>query len=160
MPTTVAQEIINLRIDLDDPTGIYWQTADYLVWMNDAQLDIARRAECLMEYAQTSCAANVARYAAPSDAIRLHEVTYSPNDPSQIYPLSYKGRQELNGIWWVNQSTPATYPLYYTTWSQPPFIMVQLFPVPSQIGQLAFWYYRLPIPVANTTDTIDIPAGY
>lgn len=160
MTTTVQTEITNVLLDLDDTSQAYFKNPELILWINQAATDIARRGECLLEYATANCLANVANYPMPADMIRAHEVTYSPNDPTQIYPLTYKGRQEMNGVWWVNQTTPATYPLFYTTWQQPPMIIMQTYPVPAQPGQLAFWYYRLPVAVSATTDTIDLPDGY
>lgn len=160
MTTTVQQEINNVLIDLDDTAQVYFDNTSLILWINQAQLDIARRAECLMDYAEANCQPNVANYPMPQDAIRVHELTYSPNDPTQIYPLIYRGRQEMNSIWWINQTTPATYPLFYTTWQQPPMIMIQVYPVPASVGVLQYWYYRLPVSVSAVTDIIDIPDGY
>lgn len=160
MTTTLGTEITNLGIDLDDTAQRYFTSTNLTLWINQATTDIARRAECLMEYAETNCFPNVANYPLPQDMIRAHEVTYSPNDPTQIYPLTYKGRQEMNGVWWVNQTTPATYPLFYTSWQQPPMVMIQLYPVPASVGILSVWYYRLPVPVVNSGDLIDLPDGY
>lgn len=158
--TTLAEEITSLGLDLDDPNQVYFDSTSLAYWINQAQLDIARRAECLMNYEQMDSLANVAYYAAPQDCIRIHELTFSPNDPMQIYPLTYRGRQEMNNIWYVNQQSPGTYPLFYTTWSQPPLIMVQVYPLPSQAGQLQYWYYRLPVEVVNSSDYIDVPSGW
>lgn len=160
MTITVQTEINNLIIDLDDPNQTYFFSSNLIMWINQAQTDIARRAECLMDYQEVNAVTNVASYPLPQDAIRVHELTFSPNDPTQIYPLTYKGRQEMNGVWWVNQTTPATYPLYYTTWQQPPMIMIQVYPVPAENGVFQCWYYRLPVSVSLTTDILDIPDGY
>ena len=122
--TTLAEELVNVRLDLDDPNGKYFDTPSLTLWINQGCLDIARRAECLMENESIQSLANVAYYSAPQDCICIHELTFSPNDPTQIYPLTYRGRQEMNNIWYVNQTTPGSYPLFYTTWSQPPLIMV------------------------------------
>lgn len=159
MPTLVATEIQNILLDLDDVNQNYFKNPELLMWINQAQTDIARRGECLLEFGSCNCVASVANYPLPSDVIRVHEITFSPNDPTQIYPLMYKGRQEMNGVWWINQTTSATYPLFYTTWQQPPMIMIQLYPVPAQVGRLDFWYYRLPLQVA-VGDYLDLPDGY
>lgn len=160
MATTLATELTNLGIDLDDANQNYFTSTNLTLWINQACEDIARRAECLMDTITIATTTNQAIYPAPADTIRINEVTYSPNDPTQIYPLQYKGRQEMSSIWYVNQTTPGTYPSYYTTWSQPPIIFVQVYPVPSQPGVLQYWYYRLPKPVVLTTDLLDIPDGY
>ena len=160
MPTTLSTELTNLGLELDDPNAVYFTSAKLTLWINQAQTDIARRAECLMNTAIVPVVSNTSLFPAPPDTIRMHEVTFSPNDPTQIYPLTYKGRQEMNAIWYVNQQTPGSYPLFYTTWSQPPIIFLQVYPLPAQDGILQFWYYRLPVDVVNTTDLLDIPEGY
>lgn len=160
MTTTLLQERTNVLLDLDDVNQNYFDTNSLDLWINQACTEIARRAECLMDYSEANCFANVANYPMPIDMIRAHEVTFSPNDPTQIYPLIWKGRQEMNGVWWINQTTPATYPLYYTTWQQPPGTMMQVYPVPAQVGVLQFWYYRLPVTASNNNDLIDLPDGY
>jgi len=160
MPTTLATELTNLGLDLDDVAQTYYTPQKLTLWINQGQLDIARRAECLLESTILPCAANNSIYAAPPDLIRINEVTFSPNDITQIYPLTMKSRQEMNAIWYVNQQTPGSYPLFYTTWQQPPVVFVQLFPIPAQDGNLQFWYYRLPKDVTTGTDYLDIPEGY
>lgn len=160
MPIQLLTEQQNCGIDLDDINGTYFTPDSLTFWINEACLDIARRAECLMDSETVSTMPMVSTYPAPQNTIRIHEVTFSPNDPQQIYPLMYKGRQEMNAIWAVNQTTPSNYPSFYTTWSQPPFINLQVFPLPSQSGILQYWFYRLPVPVINPTDYLDIPEGY
>lgn len=160
MATTLATELTNLGIDLDDVNQNYFTAANLTLWINQGQEDIARRAECLLQTNTTPVMTNTTIYPAPQDTIRLNEVTFSPNDPTQIYPLQMKGRQEMNNIWYVNQTTPASYPVYYTVWAQPPIIFIQIYPAPSQAGILQYWYYRLPAPVSLTTDLIDVPDGY
>lgn len=160
MTTSLGTELTNLGIDLDDATNAYWSTADLTLWINQACTEIARQAECLMDTYTLITAPNVSTYAAPIDCVRINSVYFSPNDPTQKYPVAYKGRQEMNAVWNVNQTSVNNYPNFYTTWQQPPYVQCQVFPVPSQPGILEFWYYRLPIPVQNSTDLIDLPDGY
>lgn len=46
---TVADEISALLIDLDDPNQRYFDDDALITWINQAQMDIARRAECLLQ---------------------------------------------------------------------------------------------------------------
>src|SRR6185312_2126934 len=160
MPTTLATELTNLGVDLDDASQSYFTSAMLTQWINQAAVEIARRAECLMDTYEITTVPSVSTYSGPIDSIRINQIYFSPNDPTQLYPLTYKGRQELNSIWYVNQTSLNNYPMFYTTWQQPPYVQCQIFPVPSTTGLLQFWYYRLPIPVQANTDIIDIPDGY
>lgn len=160
MPTTLQTELTNLSLDLDDASFTYYTSTKLTLWINQGCEDIARRAECLLDTVTTNVMTNQNIISAPPNTIRIHEVTFSPNDPTQIYPLTYKGRQEMNQIWAVNQMTPASYPSYYTTWSQPPYITLQVYPIPAQAGIIQYWYYRMPKGVVNSSDLIDLPDGY
>lgn len=161
MTTTLSQELTNLGIDLDDANNVYNSTASLTQYINQGCVEIARRAECLLDMQSCTAITNISYYLAPANCVRLHQVTFSPlNNPQQIYPLMYKGKTEMNAIWGVNQNLPGSYPQFYTTWKNPPAISIQVFPVPAQAGSIGFWYYRLPNPVANGTDLIDLPDGY
>lgn len=165
MPLTVLQtEITNLGIDLDDVSQAYWTTPMLTMWINQGMLEIARKTECLLGNLTEPASVNQNQYPMPADMIRIHEVTFSPlagmvADPTQTYPLTFKGRQEMNTIWYINQSTPASYPIYYTTWQFPPVTWMQVYPVPAQPGQFTYFYYRTPRQVSASTDYLDIPEG-
>lgn len=160
MPVSLNDELTNLGLDLNDVNSVFFTTNKLTMWINQAQLNIARRAECLLETSIIPLPSGQYMITAPADVIRINMVTFSPNDPTQIYPLTFKARGEMNSIWYVNQQTPGSYPLFYTTWAHPPTIICQVFPIPAQPGVLQFWYYRLPKDVVNTTDFLDIPEGY
>jgi len=157
---TLSAELTALGQDLDDINNVYWTQLALTQWINQGLVTIARKAECLLGTSSVPASTNQSQYPLPPDLVRVHEVTFSPNDPTQIYPLTFKGRQEMNTIWYINQTTPASYPIYYTTWAQPPVTWMQVYPVPAQPGNFTYLYYRLPRTAVLTTDTLDIPDGY
>jgi hypothetical protein len=67
---------------------------------------------------------------------------------------------EMDQIWGINQQWPASYPLYYTMWKDPPTMQIVLYPVPAAAGSLVVYYYQQITPVVLGTDNIDILVGW
>jgi hypothetical protein len=162
LTATLSQLLTNSRSILDEASASFWSDAELTVLINDCQREIARRTETLQ---QTNNAIDglvgQGIYALPRDAIRLHRIEFQPtNQSTQIYPMEFTTREQLDRIWGFYQQRQSSYPQYAVLWGMPPTITMQVYPVPAQPGTFNIFYYRLPVPLVNSTDTSDIPDGW
>jgi len=153
--------LTNIGYALDDPTNQKWTPAQLLTYINEASVDIARRAEVLLTTSFIKVLSMCRDYIAPQDVIRIYKVEFQPyNNSLQIWPLEYRGIIEMDAVWGINQFTPSAWPNVWTTWQNPPQVLIRLYPMPSQPGTLNVYYYRLPVQVQAATDLIDTPSGW
>lgn len=160
MPTSLSTTLEDVRARISEASPIFWQDTDLTNWINEACRDIARRAECLWSLANISVVANTQTYPGPITMIRIHKIEFSPTGTSLTYPVEASNILNMDQIWGIRQNVPSTYPSFYTLWGNTPNVTIKLFPVPAVAGNLAVYYYRIPTPVNNPIDTLDIPEGW
>jgi hypothetical protein len=157
-----AQSIVSNA--LDDPNNDYVTLAQLTNWINEGCLDIARRSQTLQQMATIPVIALQNIYTMPTNLLSVHRMEYIPSGQiypnQQIYPLVYRAINDMDQVWGVNQGSQSTYPQFFTPWSNPPNLTVQLFPVPAQSGTLNVWYYRTATPVINGGDLLDVVEGF
>ena len=160
MAETLGQLIEAVREQLAEATGEQWDDDMLTRWINDGAMDIARKAEVLQDREDVDCSDGVAEYTLPTDVLRVHRVEfYFDSDTSTKYPLEYRDFQNMDSVWYTNQSSEGT-PGYYTLWGFPPSLKIVLFPVPSADGTAKVFYYRIPTRRYGTADAIELPEGY
>lgn len=109
-------------------------------WLNEGQLDFARKTLCLASRAKSVTTAGDAVYALPSDLLRLLEVKYGAEKLSEI-PLA--DAVDTEGV-----------PTGYAKLGQ---TSILLSPVPSAEGQLEIIYYQTPDKLVNPGDESILP---
>lgn len=163
MAVTLPNAITQVRDLLDEASAQFWSDDQITSWLNEACADSQRRAEWKQEIADITVVADTQKYDAPTDVLRIHRVTFTPNlggENQNTYTLEYRGLMEMDQVWGINQQWPASYPLYYTLWGQPGTGMqIITYPVPSQTGDMLVYYYP-EITVASGSDPLDIPQGF
>lgn len=166
MPTSLTTTLADVRSRLDETTASFWQDPELTTWINEACRDIARRAEVLRALpAPIAVSAGTAKYAMPTNIVRIHRVEFTPTGSTNIYLVEPKTREEMDQYWGWLQQSQASYPLVYVEWGIVGGVgndahTIQLYPVPSQAGSLQIYSYRLPVPVAVGGDNLDIPEGW
>lgn len=161
MALTAIEVIRQIRSLIDEPSPALASDADILAWINQAQRDIARKAECLEQSATLPVTSLQQTVTAPVDTIRIHEVKYQPTGQTFVYPLEYREKREMNYFWGTYPSQSSAYPNYWTSWGiSPSAIDITLFPVPAQAGNLLVYYYRFPADIMFFTSPLDIPGGW
>ena len=169
MPVTIATAITNTRSLLDEPTGTVqpmWSDTELTTWLNEACADMQRRCEWKMNTATIPVSIGTQKFAAPDDTVRIHRVTFSPSpqggNAQNTYTLEYRGFMEMDQVWGINQQWPASYPLYYTLFGQPGTGSLEIitYPVSSQAGALAVYYFPEVISNTSTTANLDAPQGF
>ena len=169
MPTTLQDCITRSRSLIEEVSARFWTDTELTNWINDGSRDMARRAEDLLTFDQSitippnsGSLLGPVRYPLPQDLIRIHRVEFVPTGigAQQIYYLQASTYQEMDSYWGVTQSTPSNFPIYYVLWGVPGMTgrnqqTMQLYPNPSQGGNLNVYYYRLPRrftdPLADST---------
>jgi hypothetical protein len=138
-----------------------WQDPELDNWINEGLRDVARRTETLLDFnTSTQILPNQAKTPVPRDVIRIHRVEFCPIGASQVYPVNPSTYQEMDQYWGVFPMQQRSYPYYYVLWGFPPSLTMQLYPVPSQAGNLNIYYYRLPKALVNDGDVAEIPEGW
>lgn len=160
MPATLTQAQTIVAAALDDPLNQYFSLTQLANWINEGCLDVARRSQTLQKLGTVPVVALTAQYTMPADLLSIHRVEFVPTGAIQTYPVTYRSVNDMDQVWGVNQSSPNTYPQFYTPWNSPPNLTIQLFPVPSQTGTLNIWYYRIPVTAVSPTDNLDVVEGF
>lgn len=148
----LGEIIKSVQRQLGDESEVQFEKADIKRWANDAQVDIARKTECLQEHSETSAVSEDGSYLLPADFIGLKRVSF---DKSVIQPTtldnadkSYPNRDRGEG----STGSPSTYYVWGRT--------LHLYPWPEQggIANLDIWYYRAPKALAADEDIPEIPS--
>ena len=194
MPQQLTDAIYRVRSELNEPAyptlpgstvgnpaPQFFTDTEITQWINDGLRDISRRAEALITYDTTISipayipvpGQSAPTYTLPTDVIRIQRIEFIPTGAiNQTYPLQASTQQEMDQVWGTYQQNPASYPQWWVTRGYPGgtgrnLFVLQVYPVPSQGGTLAIFYYRLPIRIgdpvatpANYTVTLDIVEGW
>jgi hypothetical protein len=153
----------DVRAHLDEATATFWTDAQLNSFINDALRDIARRTESLQALGTIATVAGTRSYTLnfSPNLIRVHRCEFDPGPGSgPIYPLEARSFYELDQVWGSQQAQTRAYPDYFALYGFPPNLQIYLYPVPSQVGNLNVYYYRLPATAVNDTDVLDIPEGW
>lgn len=163
---TLAQLRTAIRLQIDEPTARFWTDADLNQWINDGLKDIARRTETIQSYnTSVSAVVGTAKYAFPTDLIRVHRVEFTPTGQTTTYTLEAKTQDEMDRIWFGDQTSQSSYPSYFMIWGFPGGTgtmehKFQVWPVPSQTGTFNIYYYRVPTALSADGDVAQVPSGW
>src|SRR5262245_54718114 len=163
MPTTLSMILADVRSRLDERiTPRFWTDAELTTWINESLRDISRRTETLQQFSTTvSITPSQNKYTLPANVIRVHRVEFVPSGAQQTYTVQASTYQEMDQIWGISQNMQqSSYPYYYVLWGFTPSLVLQLYPVPAQAGNLNLFYYRLPAVLVSSSDVAEIPEGW
>lgn len=163
MATALTTAIKFVRQLIDEPTAAFWSNTELTQWINEACKDIARRAETKQTTVLITGVLTQQDYTMPADTYRVHRVEFHPTEVPRttlFYTLEYRGMMEMDQIWGINKTWPASYPLYYTLWKNPPALKMIVYPVPQTAGKFQIYYYQQVTEATGTSDDIDVLPGY
>jgi len=156
----VSEAISDIRARLNEKVPRFWSPEELLRWVNEAQRDIARRAEYLQDNQDIAVSDGDGEYTLPSNLLRLTRVEFVPTGQTQVYTLEFVDFSSVDEYYGLNKTSEG-YPDIFTVWGFPPSAKIQLYPVPSVAGTLTVYYYRTPTDIAdNDTATLEIPDGW
>ncbi len=162
MPTSLLVLRTDVRSRLDEVTQRFWQDDELNNWINEAARDLARRTETIQQF-NTSVITQpgLPKYPMPPDMIRVHRVEFIPvGNTTNVYPVQASTYQEMDQYWGITPTIQQSYPCFYVLWGTPPSLTMQLYPVPSTIGTLNIYYFRLPIPAIRDQDLVEVVEGW
>ncbi len=150
---SVADIAIRVKRIFGDEAGVEIDDNDILRWVNDGQLDIVRRTECIQRTSEISAGVNVSSYPVPFDFLFFKRATFDGRLLSSI-PF-----QTLDSLYPHRQSEAATGSPEYITVSGATFL---LYPAPDVTGatNIDLTYVARPILVSAVSDTPEIPIAF
>jgi hypothetical protein len=164
MPLTLGDARIALRDRLDESAGRRWTDAELNRYLAEGATDISRRAETNIRKFTITGTLNISEYPVPSlpyDILRLHRAEWQPTADTKIRSLEYRDLQNMDAVWFDEQaSATRRQPEFWTLLGYPPELVVKVWPVPSDGGNLIIHAYCTPMPPASDPTPIDLPAGW
>lgn len=165
--TTLTEALAEARDDLDEQTAVHWLDAQLIRYANDGLKRVARMSECLRESVTKAIVAGTYEYTMSTmthDIIRFHAANFVRTGDTYEYWLKYKDMLQGVQDWGGGRRQVQGTPTRFFTWSQPPTLKINLYPVPAEDGTLTLYYYRLPA-FYNTNGSgnsapIDLPSGW
>ena len=141
-------------IDEEDVTAGFWTDVSLTRWINQGNIDLARRLENLEDTESSNVVALTPNYNLPTDCIKIRRVTYNSR---ALYPIEYETLNDItaDGSGELTETgTPTNFYIFDND--------IWLYPVPSAslaLG-LKIWYYKRPATLTNTVDTPEQPEQY
>lgn len=164
MSKTQGELLTDVRERLDESTGHMWQDSEIRRWINQGARDIARKTETLLTTEEVAGVVGTASYVMPADIIRVHRVEWITDSEDQTFPLEYRDYNNADGVWWTQQNQTEGVPFMFTMWGFPPSLQLIIYPVPSDVGTIKIFYYRLSAELdLDGTDSgvvVEIPEGW
>lgn len=160
MAVTLSEAIAQVRSLIDEPSAAFWSNLELTNYINEGCKDVARRAETKFTEKHITAVVTQQNYTLPTDILRIHKVEFIPTASELNYTLTYRGLMEMDQIWGINKTWPASYPMFYTLWKNPPNLQLITYPVSQTQGQFNIYYFQRTVTAVATTDDIDVLAGY
>jgi hypothetical protein len=130
-------------------------------WVYEGARDICRKLECLQSIATVATTASTQTYSLSTvNFFRIHYGEWQPTGDSTTYPLTYRDWHTMSEVWGSSQRITQGTPEVWTLWGQPPNVTASLYPIPSAVGTLRIYYYRLPIVKASDATLVEVPEGW
>lgn len=150
----VADIKVRVRRQFGDESAAQIIDADIYRWITDAQFDIVRQNQTLLQVISASnSVVNQQDYTLPADLLVLHSIKYN-NYTLKNYTLQ-QFQESVDG--WeatVNTGTPVFYMVYAST--------VSLFPIPDEaiVNGIKIYYSKKPATISSDGDAISLPDNY
>lgn len=134
-----------------DESGVQVTTADIIRWVNQGQLDIARRQRLIKAKATANSIAGTGDYTFPADVLFVQQVTVNG------LPVEYRSFEEASEYIKANDPTRFStgQPSIWYEWAG----TYSFWPIPdtSITGGIAVYYIQAPVVIDELTDNLTIP---
>lgn len=164
MPTG-TEALAAIRAHLNEPVEAAWLQTTLRTYLNEACRDIARRTLCLRDDDTIVGVAGTTEYVAPARILRIYRAEWRPGgaDTRKI-PLTAKAYGAMDAIWYSDQDTFQSEPIFYMTWGTSPALKFKVYPAPYQASTFELFVARLPVDIAvggaNDALALDLPTGW
>ena len=162
MTYTLLQGTTEARALLDEASpGSMWSDAQIHSWLNQATMDVARRAENLWQEDAISVTALQQIYPFPSDFLNCHRAEFLLGSGPQTYNVEYREINAMDEVWGVLHNLPQAWPQYFTIRGNTTNgLFLFLYPAPGATGTLTVYYYRQAKAAVNSSDLLDVQPGW
>ena len=150
--TRLASEIVTaVQRQFGDESGTQINTTDIIRWINQGQLQIARRIEAYKSTATTPSVAGQTAYSFPSDQILVINGIFYADTPLQYISFEQAQASILSSSNFSSiQNTPTT----YYEWDD----SIYLYPVPKDSGDtIKLFVVKQPTIVTTVSDALTLP---
>ena len=145
----LGQIIIAVQRQFGDESGAQITRSDIVRWVNDAQVDITRKTECLQVHSETDTLKGDGSYDVPFDFIKIRRVSYRGQR------LVRTELEHLDNVEPRRDNEPDGSPKFFYVWGRRIF----LYPRPSRSGEgkLEIYYVKMPDELVSDLDVPEIP---
>lgn len=151
----------DIRTRLDEPDPGFWTDDELKFWANEGLRDACRRLELLRSQKSYDTVPEQGEFPMPEDMLRVYRLEYRRSS-TYIIPLEYAQLNRMDDVWGVTRVSSST-PYFYTTDGYPggggKFIVYPSLSETLTDGIRAY-YYRLPRPIVDLEDPVDIHSGW
>lgn len=157
----VSDVMDRVKRSFGDESGVQITDADIIRWINDAQREMVKHNETLLEKAAlTSTVADQQEYTMPADLLIFRQVSYKPTGYRSFMKLKGYSFVEFNELvdGYDGTEYPTGTPNVFTIHAD----KLILFPIPEESisNSLKIYYNRKPTDVVNSASTLDLPDSY
>lgn len=152
----LASDIIaRVRGSFGDTNSVELTDNTIIRWINDAMREIVSQSELLQVKSTTAPINSVNHYCLPPDMLKTHSIKFQGNT---LEFVSLEQAEELFPNKDDSTNYPTGTPTHYWIWGGE----LYLYPAPSFTGtnEISCYYNRMPVEIALTTDTPEIPSIY
>lgn len=124
--------------------------SDIIRWLNEGQIKIVRKTQCLQRHVETASVKGQASYELPDDCLFVRRATY---DDNLVPPVAF---EELDTVAPDRDGSNSTgNAMYYYLWSN----SIWFYPAASvtENGKIDIWYIRTPVELSSNSDEPEIP---
>lgn len=164
MPKSLGILVTDVRDRLDESTEQQWTDPQLRKWINEGARDIARRCEVLQDRDDIPAVTGQQEYDLPATILRVYRVEYRPNASTEVIPLEYRDFNNMDAVWWSQQTVARNKPRLFTMWGFPPNLKMIVYPTPDTAGSFKVFFYRLPVDLADDGgddgENLEVPEGW
>lgn len=127
-------------------------------WLDEGQIDLVRRSECLVGNTTVNLTANTREYNLATDILRLKHIYYT--DGTNYYRLHRSSLDELETYGDFPGETAGDPTHYYISMAATP--VIGLYPTPDSTvsNGLKYWYVKRPTDLTTAANDPNIPEPY
>lgn len=139
--------------EFGDENEIQIETDDVLRWANDAQLEIARKTECIVRETTFTSSAGIEAYPLPADFMKIKDCFYNG---VLMHPIALSSLDSMAPDR-KTSTTPFAYPFWYRVRSK----QLLVWPLPQDTGKtFDLEYVARPVLFTGTNSTSELPEQF
>ena len=148
----VSEITLAVQRSFGDDTASQITATDINRWINEAQLDIARKTDALLETTTIPTVVGQSAYVLPGDFLRVDRVSF---DAKVLYKTNSQELDSKNPNRSASDARRAAPVEFYVRRKN-----INIYPAPEKVGSLTIEWVGRPALVTPPTDTPEVPVEY